>query len=262
MEDQLFQFYKPEEDASRADWVIERCNGPKDTLQTIMPSGFASYVRICHPGWFVEALDPDDEKSWAAIRAGHFHKIKQTPTRWQDTAIANRRSPHRLMQWHSICSDGEVELGAEGVNPPLEGELTKSMVESIFDILINHRGSDQECVCGFWEGFRQFDDYPQVPRFECSPGHQHYLLFNSSLSGIRDHWLAVHEHRAGRETSGSTPNAIWPTTCDWYLAISYEMKSSYFGGGVEIATDIGNTDNLESYNALPTDNIWKDELNF
>ena len=57
-------------------------------FNTIVPSGFASYVRICHPGWSFDALDPNDEEGWAALRAGWVDKEKLTPVRWDDVEIA------------------------------------------------------------------------------------------------------------------------------------------------------------------------------
>jgi len=86
--DNFLEFYDIEPNAKRAAWVVDRCSGPKHTLHTIVPSGFASYVRICHPGWSFDALDPYDEEGWAALRAGWVDKEKLTPVRWDDVEIA------------------------------------------------------------------------------------------------------------------------------------------------------------------------------
>ncbi len=258
----FFQFYTVEPDARRADWVVERCSGPKHTLHTIVPSGFARYVRICHPAWSVGSLDPDDEKSWSALRAGWHDAEKSTAVQWNDIAVSNNHVPHRLMQWFEICSPTSREPGMAGVDPPLDGELTKEMVKSLFEILVDHSGENQEVLCGFWEGYGRSDLYQARAKFESFPGQQSYLLFNSTLSKVKDGWLAAHEYVSSHhniETVGLAPNAIWPTTCDWYLAAPYNRPSSYFGGSVDLVSKIFSAAYLESYKALPGDDIYNDD---
>ena len=80
--DNFFEFYDIEPDAKHAAWVVERCIGPKHTLHTIVPSGFASYVRICHPGWSFDALDPnddEDEKAPDLSQSGFKLAVDQRP---------------------------------------------------------------------------------------------------------------------------------------------------------------------------------------
>lgn len=262
MED-FFRFYNVESDAKRSAWVVEQCIGPKHTLHTIVPSGFASYVRICHPGWSVDSLDPDDEKAWSELRAGWIDSKNLTPVRWCDTAAANNRIAHRLMQWFDICSPLTREPGLGGIDPPLDGELTKEMVVSLFETLIDYSGADQECLCGFWEGYRRFDSYRSTTKFESYIGQQNYLLFNSTLSKVRDGWLAALEHASRHhsiETVGLAPNAVWPTTRAWYLSTPYNRQSSYFGGSVDITSSIFGAGNLETYEALPGDDIFNDDI--
>ncbi len=136
MED-FFRFYNVEPGAKRSAWVVEQCIGPKHTLHTIVPSGFASYVRICHPCWLIEPLDTNDEKAWSELQAGWVDLKNLTPVRWADIAIANNRIANRMMQWFDICSPLIREPGLGGIDPPLDGELTKEMVESLFETLLD-----------------------------------------------------------------------------------------------------------------------------
>jgi len=261
--DNFFQFYNIEPDANRSDWVVERCCGPKHTLHTFLPSGFASNVRICHPGWYVDPLPPEDEEAWSALRAGWIDSKALTAVRWHDVALANNHTPHRLMQWFQTCSSAIREPGMAGLDSPLEGDLTKEMVESLFEVLADHSGANQEVLCGFWEGFNR-SDYRASASFESYRGQQHYLLFHSTLSQVRDAWLAAFEHvssRHGIGTAGLAPNAVWPTTCDWYLAVPYNLRSSYLGGPVDLVSRIFSAANLETYKALPGDNILVDGAN-
>ena len=258
--DDFFKYYDVEPDAKRAEWVVERCNGPKQTLHTIVPSGFASYARICHPGWFVDALDPSDEKARAALRAGWVDVERLTPARWDEVAPINNKIPHRLMQWHEICSPVAREPGMTGIDPPFEGELTTEIMESLFAIFADICDPNQEVLCGIWEGYN-LPIYRQAKaKFESYTGQQNYLLFSSTLSRLRDGWLAAYEYAVLRhsiEIAGLVPNAIWPTTGDWYLASPYNLPSSYIGGSIELINQICLSVDIETYKALPGDNLYK-----
>jgi hypothetical protein len=261
--DNFAQFYNVEPDAKRLAWVVERCIGPKHTLHTILPSGFAGYTRICHPGWSVSSLEPDDEKAWAALSAGWPEAENLAPVRWHDVAVANNHTPHRLMQWFQICSPTSRVPGMAGVDSPFEGDMTKEMVGSLYEILTDHSGANQEVLCGFWEGFNR-TDYRAKAKFESYPGQQNYLLFNSTLSKVRDGWLAALEHvyrhyHHSMETVGLAPSAVWPTTGDWYLTVPYNRPSSYFGGSADLVSRICRAGDLETYKALPGDDIWQDD---
>ena len=259
--DDFFQFYYEETDAKRSDWVVERCSGPKHTLHAIVPSGFASYARICHPGWSVDPLVPGDEKAWAAARSGWIDPVTLTPVRWHDAAVANNRTPHRLMQWDLICSTARRERGMAGIDPPMDGEFSKEMVESLFELLADHSGANQEVLCGIWSGYNH-TDYQAVAKFESYPGQQNSDLFHSTLSRVREGWLAALEHaysHHGIEAAGWVPTSLWPTTCDWYLAVPYNHQSSYFGGPVDLVSRVFSAADLETYKALPGDNIYIDD---
>ena len=152
------------------------------------------------------------------------------------------------------------EPGTAGIDGPLEGELTVDMKESLFAILAEIGGPNQEVLCDMWEGFN-FPIYHQAKaKFEAYTGQQGYLLFSSTLSRLRDCWLAANENvvnRHGIEVAGLVPNAIWPTTCDCYLASPYNRPSSYFGGSTTLVNEVLRAGVLETYKALPGDDIYK-----
>ena len=174
-------------------------------------------------------------------------------------AEQNGKIGHRLMHWRSIAPTSiDVRSGSSGFSAPYEGELTIEIVETLFDIFIRHHGEDQECVCAFWEGYGIFDRVPARIRIE-GLGQQGHFLFHASLAAIRDQWRLVLQH--AREPSGLTPQAVWPTSRDWYYAVPFEMHSSFFGGPAHLAAEIQSETRLESFEALPGDNIWLDEIN-
>ena len=150
--------------------------------------------------------------------------------------------------------------GDGGISEPLEGDITVEMVEILFDILIRHTGENQECICAFWEGYGTQDHLIRARNTRVEGiGQQGYFLFNASLAEVRDQWWVARKHRW--ESVGLTPNALWPETQNWYYAVPFERSSSYFGGPVELVSDIRKAPGLETYKAFPDDNIWQDEIN-
>lgn len=257
--DEIFRYYNLEPDTRRADWLRERCIGPKHTLHAIIPSGFESYARILHPAWLAGSLDPQDEKAWSELRAGWREAEDLKPVRWDTVAADNNRVAHRLMQWHDISTPTTREPGMAGIDPPLEGGLTPEMVESLFEILIAHSGESQEVLCGFWEGCaRDFSSRTKVKFKPCVDGET-YNLFNTTLAGAQSGWLAAYEYSLrnhGIGTNGLAPNMVWPTTRDWYLAVEYNLHSTYIGGSTRLIDSISNAGDFETYEALPGDKVF------
>lgn len=256
MMESFSQYFKAEPAASRAAWVVDRCHGPKDSLHRVIPSGFESYVRICHPGWVVAALDPDDEDAWRKLRAGWTDAEDFTAIRWDEVATRNGCKIDRLMQWHRICSTFFREKGTAGIDPPMEGALSVEMIDDLIEILASHTDPNPEVLCGFWEGYNQPHFHQARAKFN------NHWLFSSTLTQVKDGWLAAREysnrvyHSSG--VVGLVPNAIWPNTGDWYLASPYNRFSSYFGGPTDMANQILSNGALETYTASPGDDIWKD----
>lgn len=252
----IFRYYRCEPDARRVDWVVERRVGSKHTLHTIVPSGFSSYVRILHPAWSAEALNCADENAWAELRAGRRRDAEDpVPVHWADVAAKTKCKTHRLMQWYDIGPATIREPGTEGIDPPFEGELTADTVEALFKLLIEFSGANQEVLCGFWEGAATFDAPLATARFENWAGDQSYIVLNATLAGVRDGWLAAIEHcRLG--TLGWAPNAVWPTTREWYLAVDYHLYSTYIGGPARLIDSICEEADFETYEALPGDRVF------
>lgn len=256
--DEFFRYYNLEPDAKRADWVVERRVGPKNTLHSIVPTGFASYARILHPAWSAESLDPGDEKAWSELRAGWREAEELSPVRWDDTAVTSGSEVNRLMQWHDICPPSVREPGTAGVDPPLEGELTPEIVESLFEVLAMHSGESQEVLCAFWEGYGCFYTSRAKAKFASYAGDQTYIIFNTTLAGVRDGWLAALEYSSrnhGIGTNGWAPNAVWPTTREWYLATDCNLRSTYIGGPASLIDSICTAVDLETYEAQAGDRI-------
>lgn len=105
------------------------------TLQSIFPSKFQSYVRICHPAWLNEALEPDDHERRNRAAAGFVNLDKIRPISWEYVATKHQKEPDRLMTWQSICAESPPSIAEAGISPPFEGELTETQLMLIMDRL-------------------------------------------------------------------------------------------------------------------------------
>lgn len=252
----FFQYYNIETDPKRADWVQELCVGPKRTLHSVVPIGFEHYIRILHPAWLVGAIHPLDTEAWKKLRSGRCDAEEKKPVQWSEVAMKNGHDTHRQMKWYDIAPPVTRELGKAGIDPPLEGELTENMVERLFETFIEQGDENQEVLCGFWEGYGYSYASSKAARFKNYDVDHQYVLLRGTLASVRDGWLAAHEQLVrndGMETSGWVPNAVWPTTCEWYLAVEYHLMSSYLGGPASLIKRIRNDGNFETYEALPGD---------
>ncbi len=249
MHDQLL-LYQRERYATRAQWVIRGCYGPLWTLHRTVPSGFESYVRICQPGWYWQAVNRTKEE---AMAVDDYEELKRaTPVRWCDIAKENGHEVHRTMKWGTIAPPWvDSRSGQGGFSPPHEGELTLEILDAVFDTLVLHSGEDQECICMFWEGFGNIE-WRYAARIEGIGQPGHYLM-SASLGSVRDQWRLVLKHAL--DTSGLTPQAVWPTTENWCFAVPFEMYCSCFGGPQEMALQIQNSSRLETYEVFAGDNL-------
>lgn len=195
------KFYDPVTSAVSASWVVV-CDGPRNTLFSLVPSGLGDYVKIIHPCWLV-----DDEK---ALVEEFINGTEPVNGRAVYGVNFSRRKP-----------------GIAGIDPPKEGEWTAEMVNGFFDVVINRYGN-QEVLCAFWEGFNRPEYADAVVKFEI-PYQQAHWLYTTKLERCREAWLSVCDlpHYA---RSGLSPTAMWPTTGEWYLAVPYNLPHSYFGG--------------------------------
>ena len=252
--------YIPEEDGGRAAWASERISPFQEyTLQTIVPAGFEKYVRLCQPAWLWPQIDPLDTQAFRDIASGHYGLENATPVRWRDVASETGKTSHRLMQWYSIAPP-PWEPGEAGITAPIEYEITPEMVAALFDILIAHSGEQQECLCAFWDGYATHDDLHRAGNTRVQGlGQQSYFLFHASLKTVKEQWASVLE--GTWETSGLAPNAVWPTSEVWYYSVPIGPRTSYLGGSAELVDEIHSCAELETFEALPSDDIWSDPLN-
>ena len=238
--------YHPEPDASRADWVVEGCYGPLHTLHRIVPEVFEHYVCIRHHGWRWPKGSQSREFSALTLEE---QAERMVPARWSEVAEEFGHDAHEAMSWGSIAPPVDYKNPKPGeVAPPLEGEGPLVVFDSVFEVLLSHIGSDQECICAIWEGFgnRELDAIVRAgaTRIEGMAQQGHYLM-SASLSTIREQWRSVLVNE--RESCGLVPQAVWPTTKEWFFAVPFEMHASFLGGTAAMTSELQAYEQIDAY---------------
>ena len=237
----------PERDAARAEWVRRNCSGPLFTLHRSIPRGFERYARILHPWWRLAAATTEQELAFR--RGGWVEPSHLTPVRWQDQADKVGAQLTATSLWNDFASsdvpdldelDAFVVNGNGGIIPPDEGELSHDMGEAIFTAVSAFSGEACECICAFWEGFRDVSaiDAPVINGM----AQGEHRLFSATLAEVLKAWLS----ELDPNSLAVTPQAIWPLSRDWFLAVPFEQTNSFFGGSAEFVGELISSDALEA----------------
>lgn len=250
----------------------------KIQVKDVVPDNFESYIRICHPGHWIPSLSFESEAQQNVFFLKHDYEEyvdEMVPVTWHDTARRNGKTPYALMRWYDIAKD----IYPLAYVPPAEGDWTRDMVEHVCDVL------EGDCWVGIWTGYGgHYRSAPkpaplkdaQIPpemiaitplRFSGDEDkievgeairtvhdmakvtfmNDEYYVKKAPLEEIRDEWIT----EIDTEGVGLTPNFVF--TEDWYLAIPYNMRSSYFCGASETVGAV--VDGLETYAVQIMDDI-------
>jgi hypothetical protein len=242
-------------------WIEPRLGGQFGAVTLCVPSGYAAYVRICHP-----ATDADGRS-----------------VSWSEVAQATGRTAHPLMQWHALVGSpdpwnftGSHWLGDE----PARGELEPPTFASLCHLLAKHTDTEAHCFFGPWMGHgwlggnlgsmifcrdvdTSFDCSLEVePAFSAEKLRQpqldlpqrEYMLFAGPLAAATQ--LADPEGVSGIERH--SPNVFWPADRSWFLASEIDFDSTLVGGSSELIRLILDAPELDSWSVGPSDSLAYD----
>jgi hypothetical protein len=247
-------------DVSVGDWIAERLRGPLGTVGSVVPRGFASYVRILHPVEFDNG---------------------RTQLTWAQVCQLTGRIPHALMQWVAIATptaaaklsaapsdrwdDGDVQVGS----------LAPSALRALIDVLAPATGS-QDCFHALWEGWgwvdgsgvqalSASDDGRIEPAPAPEPGvsaevwtlprlrlpHRDYLLFRGPLQAARDMGWQVSLSRFEPQS----PSLLWPADHSWCVSTEIDFDSTLVGGPEDLLSAMLTTPGLDTWSIEPEDDL-------
>lgn len=229
------------------------------TVTSVVPRGFASYVRVLHP-----ASSPTGAMTWSTVARLTGHTM------------------HPLAQWEriSVAGDGQASWHAPPTGaPPLE------VLAGLVSALEGSTSTPTRCFFAVWDGWGQlhapsfgsFRSAPararagsrpegrspvesfvaqrekaarRCPRFELEPGTgREYLLGTGPLEVVLE--LAddsVHER------PGVPVSMWWPADHAWFVASEIDFDSTLVGGPSRLRDALLEHDRLEAFD-VPADGV-------
>jgi hypothetical protein len=232
------------ESSEAAAWLADRIVGFGDSVVSLVPEGFPAYARVFHPP---NIHDPTT--SFDLNRAPSY-------TTWTEVARRLGRTAHPTMQWRSlvgITHDGGG-IWHEGlrIQSPGEAQLPAVIAPGLTGVLRTHTAAPGACWFAIWEGWGGLEPALTAgPTFEL-PGRRYHLV-----EGPID--LAT-ELAASR---WDAPSLWWPSDRAWCVATEIDLNTTYVGGSRACVDQLLSCDDLEVYEAEPTDavNYFSDTVN-
>lgn len=197
--------YRAALDARPADWVVASLRTFGKSVLSVLPAGFAEYVRVFHPG----------RRGTGSDRAA---------LGWAEIARANGRKMHAAAQFPLITGTGPfVSAGQPGVfdEAPARGNLPCDLLDSLASALALYTTTPGACYFAMWEGWGGLPaDMESAPTFSV-PGRTYHLL-TGSVEAVRE--LVRWDWRWDR-----SPSLWWPEDHAWCFATDVDSMTTYIG---------------------------------
>ena len=202
----------PADDTRAADWLVTSLRGFAESIPSLVPVGFATYVRVFHPAY-----------------------LRGKPVRWADIALANGKDAHVGMQLDVLTGSAD----SYNIPPqldvfdwvPQEGSLPLKLVESLLPVLARHTSTPQRCWFGAWEGWGALRrDLALAPKFGI-PGRSYHLLAGPIEAATE----SVSQVAVGPELPFLSALAFqstsfwWPDDHAWCVATEIDFNTTYIG---------------------------------
>lgn len=210
-------------DVSSGRWVEGGLDQTFATVGSLMPSGFAAYVRLFHPA-----------------RGANGERV-----RWADVAEWSGRTVHPLMAFDRVKVPRAGS--GKGIPPwrqdPLEGTLDRETVAALAGFLRPFAQTSERSFFAIWEGYGQFT--PGAMSLLTSGGEgvhrgppkevleaerirgvgRNYVLYAGPISSVTSFFVGFWS---------ASPNIWWPQGREWCVATDIDLDSTYVGGSEDL----------------------------
>lgn len=218
-------------DATAAAWIIAGLRGFAESVLSVVPAGFAAYVRIFHPAYrHVEGrLEPVRWAEIASVHNAHAHPGMQLPGISGRNRVNGERPPSDFDRW------------------PEPGLLPPELVGPLATVLRRHTRTPERCWFAVWHGWADVRDDDFIrgsPTFRV-PAREYHLLrgpLDAAVGGV----LAEHYR---------SPNLIWPDDRTWCLASEIDFDTTYLGCDETCREDVLAAPELEALAIDPASGI-------
>lgn len=240
-------------------WV----EGPGSVVTSVVPKGFAAYVRVFHP---------------ASVRSG-----SDEPVRWSEVARTTGRTMYPLAQWKLVSG----EVAGPRWREPDQGEPPREVLLPLVSALRPFTSTPDRCLFAIWDGLgvlhmgssnsllrREYRIGPvrllgrtakaphtrrdhviaqreaeaaALPRFEFEPysGRPYFLG-----SGPLDVVLEVTDD-SDYDRPGVPVAMWWPEDRSWFVASKIDFDSTIIGGSADLRDALLSDERLEALEVPP-----------
>lgn len=240
-----------------AEWIAARLALFRSHIvASVVPDGFASYVRVLHP---VEVPG---------------NRVGGRLVRWADVASWSGAPLRSDSQFHSVALPPlrpEAPAPWRSQGPGL-GTLYLPDAMVLAEVLRRFTATPDECWFCLWEGYDlrgtplTAPGEPSVPWPDPLPSavrngprvrlpNRDYLLYGGSVEDV----VAPVPAPLGRPAFSQTANLWWPSDRAWAVASEIDLSSTYVGGSSEMAAALLADDRIEVLLASPDDPLSRIE---
>lgn len=188
-----------------ADWLVAGIHGFAESVLSLVPSGFAAYARVFHPGY--RNVGEDEVR----------------PVPWAEIAAATGARMHAGAQLEAINRGEYPSAPQPGIydHGPTIGSLPKELARSVAQVLGAHTGTPESCWFAVWDGYgaARGSEVAEAPRFHL-PNRDYHLLHGPVDALGRGMFEGL---------IWQSPNLCWPDDHAWCLASEIDHYSSYIG---------------------------------
>jgi hypothetical protein len=245
---------------SPGDWIAPRLHGKFGAVTLSVPSGYAGYVRVCHP-----AHDPHGKM-----------------VRWAEVAQATGRKAHPLMQWHAIVGSSDSDnfrgLLWDGQAPD-RGNLALPQLEELCELLSRHTADTSQCFVGLWMGWDWIEGGSTIMR-SWREANQPWVTDSSKVVAPafsteelrraclklpdRDYVLLtgplscatrIRDSDRPKLSRSQSPNLFWPADRGWFVASEIDFDSTLVGGSADLVRSILSASGLDAWQVGPDDSL-------
>jgi hypothetical protein len=253
---------RPSGQLSETEWLAERLSS-KHQVSSIVPAGFAAYVRIFHPAMLAHAQ----------------------PVTWSDVARRTGGIVHPLAQFHALSrialgSGGNSDLG---ISAPESGNLSPELLKALCELLGQHTSTADSCWFCIWEGNGWIDgvssvsivftrrdssqDRPiqlQTPLISPDQAmlapvlrlpNRNYYVFEGHLDAARNIGYTL---EGSNFLVACSPNLFWPKDRAWCVATEVDLFCTIVAGSETLAESLVSDGRLEAWCVSAHDLITSD----
>ncbi len=213
-------------EVTAADWLVSRLHPLGQDIGSLVPDGFAAYLRILHPAW-----------------------RDTTKIRWSELARGAGVELTPSMSYQQI--DGGRALT---MRPPDLGTVAPDELAALVAALSRHTTRADRCWFCVWDGYGWMTGPPAVAALSGSgdaatpsfvddvptervqlPGRT-FMLYQGSIADAE--YLC-------REPYWQTPNLWWPADHAWCVSSDIDLRSTYIGGSAALTDELAADARLE-----------------